>query len=513
MMYDIRSKIEKMRKLAFIYLLLLLAGCKKNEEILPLENSLNEDLSSYVEIASVGLGGLGAAEVTAFDEKTKRLFAVNNSSVNKIDVLDIVNPAAPKLVGSILMQPYGGFVNSVDVKDGKLAAAIESVNKQANAKVVIFDTETLRPLKTITVGALPDMITYSKDGNFILTANEGEPNDSYTDDPIGSVSIINVKNGYSVTNIDFAGFNSKLSSLSEKGFRVFGPGLSLAKDVEPEYITTSEDGKTAWVTLQENNAIAEIDIRSATIRTIYPLGFKNYAVNGNNVDLSDRDGGIRFSNASVFGVYMPDAISSMQFEGKTYLFTANEGDAREYTGFSEIKRVNQVALDPVAFPNGAALKADAVLGRLNMTTTLGDKDKDGDFDEIYSLGSRSFTVWDASTGNLVWDSKDQLDRESFTLGLYDDARSDDKGSEPEAITIGRVGSKVIAIVGLERADAFAIYDVTNPTAPIFIKMYKTGDAPEGVLFIPASKSPIQQSLIVVSSENDGFVKIYKANKQ
>jgi hypothetical protein len=98
------------------------------------------------------------------------------------------------------------------------------------------------------------------------------------------------------------------------------------------------------------------------------------------------------------------------------------------------------------------------------------------------------------------------------LGLYDDARSDDKGSEPEAITIGRVGSKIIAIVGLERADAFAIYDVTNPTAPIFIKMYKTGDAPEGVLFIPASKSPIQQSLIVVSSENDGFVKIYKANK-
>jgi hypothetical protein len=244
-----------------------------------------------------------------------------------------------------------------------------------------------------------------------------------------------------------------------------------------------------------------------------PLGFKNYAIPGNSVDMSDRDSKVSFSTYPVFGVYMPDAIVNLRFNGKTFLLTANEGDAREYTGFSEIKRLNQVLLDPTAFPNAAELSADPVLGRLNITTTLGDKDKDGDFEEIYSLGSRSFSIWDASTGLQVWDSKDQLDREAFTLGLYDDARSDDKGAEPEAITLGRVGSKTIAIIGLERADAFAIYDVTNPLQPVFVKMYKTGDAPEGVLFIPASKSPIQQSLIVVSSENDGFIKIYKANKQ
>lgn len=502
-----------MKKVLFVCSLVLLFSCKKNEEIVPLEFTLSEDLSSYSEAASIGLGGAGAAEITTFDPLTKRLFAVNNSAVNKIDVIDISNPSAPKVVASISMQPYGGFVNSVDVYDGKLAACIESLNKQAPGKVVVFDTESLVPLKSITVGALPDMVTYSEDGNFILTANEGEPNDSYTDDPIGSVSIINVKNGYTVTNVDFAGFASKVAELSSKGFRVFGPGLNISKDVEPEYITTSEDGRLAWVTLQENNAIAELDIRSATVRAIYPLGFKNYALAGNTVDVSDRDSKISFGSANVFGVFMPDAIASMKYQGKTYLFTANEGDAREYTGFSEIKRVNQVVLDPVAFPNAAALRADAVLGRLNMTTTLGDKDKDGDFDEIYSLGSRSFSVWDASTGSLVWDSKDFLDRETFTLGLYDDARSDDKGSEPEAITLGRVGAKTIAIVGMERADAMAIYDVTDPTAPVFVKMYKTGDAPEGVLFIPASKSPIQQSLIVVSSENDGFVKIYKATKQ
>ncbi len=502
-----------MRKVLFVFSLAILFGCKKNEEILPLEFTVSEDLSSYVEIASIGLGGLGAAEISTYDDKSKRLFAVNNSAINKIDVIDLSNPAAPKVIASILMQPYGGFVNSVDVYDGKLAAAIESVNKQAPGKVVVFDAATLVPVKTISVGALPDMVTYSKDGNFILTANEGEPNDSYTDDPIGSVSIINVKNGYTVTNVDFSGFVGKLPELAAKGFRVFGPGLNFSKDVEPEYITTSEDGKTAWVTLQENNAIAELDIRSATVRIIYPLGFKNYTVAGNNVDVSDRDGRISFGTANVFGMYQPDAISSLRYEGKTYLFTANEGDSREYTGFTEMQRVSAAILDPVAFPNAAALKADAVLGRLNMTKTLGDKDKDGDYDEIYSLGARSFSVWDASNGNLVWDSKDFLDRESFTLGLYDDLRSDDKGAEPEAITLGRVGTKTIAIVGMERSDAFAIYDVTNPTSPVFVKMYKTGDAPEGILFIPASKSPIQQSLIVVSSENDGFVKIYKATKQ
>lgn len=502
-----------MRKVLFVFSLAILFGCKKNEEILPLEFTVSEDLSSYAEIASIGLGGLGAAEISTYDDKSKRLFAVNNSAINKIDVIDLSNPAAPKVIASILMQPYGGFVNSVDVYDGKLAAAIESVNKQAPGKVVVFDAATLVPVKTISVGALPDMVTYSKDGNFILTANEGEPNDSYTDDPIGSVSIINVKNGYTVTNVDFSGFVGKLPELAAKGFRVFGPGLNFSKDVEPEYITTSEDGKTAWVTLQENNAIAELDIRSATVRIIYPLGFKNYAVAGNNVDMSDRDGRISFGTANVFGMYQPDAISSLRYEGKTYLFTANEGDSREYTGFTEMQRVSAAILDPVAFPNATALKADAVLGRLNMTKTLGDKDKDGDYDEIYSLGARSFSVWDASNGNLVWDSKDFLDRESFTLGLYDDLRSDDKGAEPEAITLGRVGTKTIAIVGMERSDAFAIYDVTNPTSPVFVKMYKTGDAPEGILFIPASKSPIQQSLIVVSSENDGFVKIYKATKQ
>ena len=513
---EIFAKIDKMRKILLASIFLFALSCKKdNLPDEPLENLVNEDLTSYQEIGSLGLGGLGAAEITAYDPISKRLFAVNNGATNKIDVIDLSNPDRATVINSIALVTYGGYVNSVDVYDGKLAAAIESTNKQANGKVVVFNTATLAEIKVIEVGALPDMITFTKDGQYILTANEGEPNDAYTVDPEGTVSIIKVAD-YTVRTINFSALESQLATLAAKGFRIYGPGKNFIKDIEPEYITVSNDSKTAWITLQENNAIAELDIVAGSFRKIMPLGFKNYGQTGNEIDPSDRDSKIEFNTLynNVFGMYQPDGIAQYTFNGIPYLLTANEGDAREYTGFTEMRRTSSSLniLDPTKFPNASTLKTDAQLGRLNITTTLGDTDSDGDFDALYSLGARSFSVWNGLTGDQVYDSKNELDKKAFEIQVYDDGRSDDKGVEPEGIAIGRVGSKQIAIIGLERADAFAIYDITNPTTPLFIKMFKTGDAPEGVLFIPASKSPIQQSLIVVSSENDGFIKIYKANK-
>ena len=504
-----------MKQLKFLYLLLItvtIFSCRKEDVAPPLENTQNEDLSGYTEIVSIGLGGVGAAEITAFDSETDRLFAVNNSTENKIDVLDMSNPALVKVIKSISMLPYGGYVNSVAVSNGKLAAAIESTNKQAAGKIVVFNTSTYAEIKSINVGALPDMVTFSPDGKYIISANEGEPSNDYLNDPEGSVSIIKVAD-YSVTTLNFASFESQLASLASKGFRIFGPGKNFVKDIEPEYVTVSDDSRTAYVTLQENNAIAEIDLMTATIKKITPLGFKDYSLAANAIDVSDRDNKIEFANFSkVYGMYMPDAIAYFNYNGTPYLFTANEGDSREYTAFTEMKRVKDVSLDATNFPTATTLKTDAVLGRLNITTTLGDTDGDGDFDALYSLGSRSFSVWNATTGSQVFDSKNELDIKAKDLAIYDDGRSDDKSVEPESVTIGRVGSKSIAIIGLERADAFAIYDITIPTAPVFIKMYKTGDAPEGLLFIPASKSPINQSLIVTSNENDGTIKIYKTTK-
>ena len=492
-------------------LLFFIYSCSDHQ----LDPSSGENPASFTEIGSIDIGDTGAAEISAYDPVTGRLFVVNNfvmgnNPVNKIDVIDMSNPSAMKVIASISMAPYGGAVNSVSVYKGKLAAAIESLNKQETGKVVVFNTIDYKELKVISVGALPDMITFSPDGRFIITANEGEPNDAYTVDPVGSVSIISVEDNYSVVNLDFASFAPQQAALMAKGLRIYGPNADFARNLEPEYVTVSDDSKTAWVTLQENNAIAKINLVSKSVTAIFPLGFKDYNLDMNAIDVSDQDNAIALKKWPVFGIYEPDAISVFESGGVPYLFTANEGDAREYTGFTEMRRVssNATVLDPVIFPNATTLKLPAQMGRLNHTTTLGNTDADPDFEAIYSLGARSFSVWNGNDGNLVFDSKNDLEQRCITAGVYDDGRSDDKGVEPEGMALGQVGGKKLAFIGMERADAVGIYDVSNPKAPVFLQLVKCGDAPEGVLFIPATASPTKKSLLIVSSENDGVVKVY-----
>ncbi|PKB18193.1 choice-of-anchor I family protein [Flavobacterium sp. 5] len=494
-------------------ILFLIIGCEKNDDSNDSsEEMVNENPSTFKEIGSLTIGGTGAAEISAYDETTKRLFTVNNSSTNKIDVIDISDPTKPTLVASIDLAPYSGAANSVTTFNGKLAVAMESkINKQDPGKVVVFETSNYALVKEVTVGALPDMITYSHDGKFILTANEGEPNDDYSQDPDGSVSIIDIASNYAVTTLNFASFSSELATLKTKGFRIASATNNFAADIEPEYITVSADSKTAWVTLQENNGIAKIDLTTKKITQIFPLGYKDYSLAENAIDISDKDGAIAFNTWKLKGMFQPDAISNFEMNNVQYLVTANEGDAREYSAFTDVKRINNssVVLDPAIFPNAVALKADASMGRLNINTKMGDIDGDGDFDELVGFGARSFSIWNGATGQLVFDSKNELDRKANDFGVYDDGRSDDKGAEPEAVYTAKMGDKQILFVGLERADAVMMYDISIPTAPKYLQALKTGDAPEGVFYIPASKSPTKRSLLVVSSEGDGTVKIYQ----
>lgn len=497
----------RLKFLPGLLLLAVLAACDHTDHPFP-----HEQASDFTEISTTDLGEVGAAEISAFDPATNKLFTVTNSgSSTQIDVLDFSNPALPVRIGSIDISPYGGGVNSVAVSDGKLAAAVEGFVKTDAGKVVIFKTTDYTVIKQVAAGALPDMLTYSPDGKYILSANEGEPSDDYTNDPAGTVSIISVKDDYAVTTLDFSGFASQQSALQAKGLRVFGPGASFAQDMEPEYLAIAQDSRTAWVTLQENNAIAKIDIRTKSITDIFPLGFKSYNLDANAIDPSDKDNAISLRKANAKSIYQPDAIAMFENGGLPFLFTANEGDVREYTAFAENKRIKDLALDAIAFPDGAELKKDANLGRLNVTKTMGDTDGDGDYDELYSFGARSFSVWNGYNGKLIYDSKNELENKTIEAGVYDDGRSDDKGVEAEGVTLGYVGKRVIAFVGMERSDAIALYDVTNPYNPAFIKLLPTGDAPEGLLFIPAKDSPTKKSLLVVSSENDGTVKVYQTN--
>ncbi|HWV70861.1 MAG TPA: hypothetical protein VN040_04065 [Pseudosphingobacterium sp.] len=205
---------------------------------------------------------------------------------------------------------------------------------------------------------------------------------------------------------------------------------------------------------------------------------------------------------------MPDAIAVLETNGTPFLFTANEGDAREYDAFEELDRIKNVTLDPTSFPDAAALQKDEMLGRLNITTTLGDNDHDGDFETLYSLGARSFSVWNGNDGVQVYDSKNELDKKATEAGFYDDGRSDDKSIEPEGITIGKVGNTNVAFVGMERADAVAIYNIDDPSHPKFLQILQSGDAPEGIMMVKAEDSPTKKTLLIVSSEEDGVIKVY-----
>jgi len=274
----------------------LVTSCNDDDDGTPLNPIVAENVSSFKEIAQITIGGgqAGAAEITAYDAKSQKLFVVNNAGASTIEVVDFANPASLKLLQNIVLT--NGAVNSVAAYNGILAAAVENANKQANGTVEIYDTETLNLIESVTVGALPDMVTFSPDGNYIVTANEGEPSDDYSNDPEGSVSIISVNNNYSVITAGFGGFAAQQASLQNNGLRVFGPNSSLTQDLEPEYVTISSDSKTAWVSIQENNAIAKVDLVSGQITNLHLLGFKDYGLAENAIDVSDRDNVVQFKS-------------------------------------------------------------------------------------------------------------------------------------------------------------------------------------------------------------------------
>lgn len=488
---------------------------------------------------STGIFDKSAAEISAYDADSQRLFVVNGDS-KAIDVLSIADINNPQLVGDIDVTALGRAANSVAVFDGLVAVAIEANVKQDAGVIGFYAADTLSLLGMQTVGALPDMLTFTPDGRKVMVANEGEPNDDYSMDPEGSVSIIDLADGVAsatVTTVGFTQFNDEKEALNAEGVRVFGPNATVAQDLEPEYIAVSADSKTAWVSLQENNALAIVDIEAASIEALVSLGVKKHADVGNELDASDKDDAINIQNWPVLGMYQPDAIATYAIAGETYVLTANEGDSRDYDGFSEEVRVEDLSLNPIVFaPDAAELQKRENLGRLKTTTATGDFDNDGQHDRIYSYGARSFSIRN-SQGELVWDSGS--DFADMLASRYPDNfnasndknrvdnRSDDKGIEPEAITTYSHNEQVFAYIGLERFGGVMVYEVTDPEAPVFVSyqldrnfqidpeddLEGAGDlGPEGLLVIPAEDSPSGQPLLVVASEVSGTVTIYSINQ-
>lgn len=495
------------------------------------------------------------AEIVTFDPASKRAFVVNAFS-GKIDVLELQDPAQPKWLFAIDVSDIGGDANSVAVKQGRVAIAVAARVKTDPGYVAFYNVQGQRQ-SVVEVGALPDAVTFSPDGRYLLVANEGEPNDDYAIDPEGSVSIIDISGEVAslkqthVRTADFRHFNGREDELRARGVRIYGPGSSAAQDFEPEWIEVTSDSQTAYVCLQENNAIARVDIPTASVTHVMPLGFKDWSAagpwSGRGFDASDRDGGINLRQWPVFGMFQPDTIKLLEVDGTTYLLGANEGDAREWGNWTEEARVADLRLDPAAFPNAAELQKPENLGRLVVTTTLGvanDCDPSARemnateacvYNALYALGGRSMAVWRVTEDSLelVYDTGSQM--EETTAQLYPkyfnadhqdqskqlDKRSTSKGPEPEGMAVGVIDGRTYAFVGLERVGGIMVYDVTNPLETEFIQYINTRDfaigedatadhtqadlGPEGLCFVPGSESPDPQGrpLLIVGNEVSG----------
>ncbi|MEZ8677270.1 choice-of-anchor I family protein [Vibrio splendidus] len=466
-----------------------------------------------------------AAEIVSYDSCTDKLYVVN-AQAQKVDVLSMNADSAPTSEGSIDLQSATvasgidiGAANSVSTHQGLVAVAIENVDKQQDGIIALYRSDTLELITTYAAGALPDMVSFSKDGSYIASANEGEPNADYSIDPEGSVTLVDLTNGplqAKVTQIDFEAFNqgqSRHAELTDK-VRISAPNATVAQDLEPEYLTFADNGKL-YVALQENNALAAIDVASAQVDAILGLGGKPW--DNAKLDASNKDKNIGNlqSYAMLEGLYMPDSITSYSVDGNTYIVTANEGDGREYgikttqemcdeKGFewdgddykgtenyttekdfciAYVDEVRGKKLDVDAnHPLVGALKDNNQLARLKVIKPQGTLAAD---QKVQAFGSRSFSIWDES-GELVFDSGDDfarivLEQDPANFNSTNDNnqsgddRSDDKGAEPEAIEVAEINGKHYAFIGLERQGGIMVYDVTQPKSASFISYLNNRD--------------------------------------
>ena len=488
---------------------------------------------------STGLFDEGGSEITAYDPATRRLFVVN-SGAGTVDVVDIEDPSAPARVARL----DAPGANSVAVHDGLVAVAEEADPRTDPGTVAFHDATTLAEVGRVTVGALPDMVTFTRNGDRAVVANEGEPTGYCADDvdPEGSISVIDLRRGpagATVATAHFHAWDGREDELNASGVRIFGPNASASQDLEPEYVATSTNSRTAWVTLQENNAVATVDLRSATVTAVTPLGLKDHSRGGNGLDASDRDGAATIATWPVHGMYQPDGVDQYQVKGHPYLVMANEGDAREYDCFpgvdgeeTEEVRVKDLTLDPLAVPGAADLQDDEAIGRLNVTSTS-PQGANG-YTELWSFGARSVTVRDAVSGAVTWDSGDAFEQVTASVQptLFNannddndsfDSRSDNKGPEPEGVDLGTIRGRTYAFVGLERQGGIVVVDVTDPVDGRVVgfasnrstdpdadaEAGEAGDlGPEGVLFVPGEDSPTGEPLLVVGNEVSGTTTVW-----
>jgi hypothetical protein len=520
--------------------------------------------------------GASAGEIIAFDPGTDRLFVSSSSltlsgsggttaiagGVHQVNIFGIGADAQKTDLGVInFSDAFGGAANmrglsSVAVDPlGRFGVAtlIPTNNATTPGKLGFFNLSTGAVIGTVDVGYHPDSVTFSADGSRLVVVNEGEfnPNVSAGGLPYvgtnagnvnapGSISYLNVAGigsgnlndlpGLAVTTRDFSAGNlaagvsidtlrnANLPALGTSGtFINTVPVFNTAapEAIEPEF--ASVVGDKVYVSLQDNNALAVFDFTADKWVEAKNLGTISQTIDATDQNASGATENVISISKTVAGLPMPDTVGTYTVAGKTYVVTANEGDARvddrDISRFGDTggndSMNNLVDTNaPSNFPiTGTGERALDQLGRLNVSRIDGDGDGDGKIDTPTMIGTRSFSIFEQTEAGLtrVYDSGSFLETHIAASGGWVDSRSDDKGPEPEGLTVAMIGGNVYLFIGMERTGHIMMFDVTDPTAVAFMSSVLVPGAarPEGFNFVSAANSPTGTNILIVGFEGDG----------
>lgn len=469
------------------------------------------------------------AEISDFMPDKKLLFVVGGEKV--LEIVDLKNPAFPKKVAEVKIP---GNASSVSVHGNLVAVSLIEDEAWKGGQVQVMNYgDSLEVLGTYRVCSQPDMIKWTPDGKNLLVACEGSPSDDFAEDPEGGVGILSVTEASAAAwtrpELNVARFdNLDTTALKASGVRVTGT-QGFVRSLEPEYITVSEDSRTAWVSLQENNALAKVDVATKKVAAVYPLGYVDHSKAGSGLDaVSDKE--IRIENYPLRGLRQPDGIASFSLGGKNYVLTANEGaPVNDYKAWTDettpAMLAQQEVLDRKVFTDSLLKELqNLTVSALERCNRAPDKTPNGKCPYLYTFGGRSVSLFDGSNGKLLWDSGDLFERATARIApdyfnwnskktkVKMDSRSSDKGCEPENVTVGVVNHKRYVFVGLERTGGVAVFDMTNLDAPVLVDLLvdPLERGPEGILFISADNSPVAgQALLIVGFEYSKSLAIYR----
>uniref|UniRef100_UPI0025B88805 choice-of-anchor I family protein n=1 Tax=Luteitalea sp. TaxID=2004800 RepID=UPI0025B88805 len=472
----------------------------------------------------------GGARGLAFDGG---FFHVVNVAQGSVDVFRVGPNGQEALAAQFDLVPAIGRPLSVAARSGVVAVTYTALDSIGPGGVAVFDRDATGALVlrgTVLVGVWPDMLRFSPDGAAVYVAVTGVQALAQAPDAPGGVAVVSLTGALDASAVRFIGFSAfdgQEAALRSAGIRVF-PGQVPSIDFEPEYIAVDPGTGELLVTLQEANAVGRLNLTSGAW-TLLPLGTVDHRVAGQGFDASDRDAGIAIAAWPVRGMRMADGIAAFTAGGRTYFVTANEGQVRDTGVYTDQVRLSNVVLNPGVFPNAAALSNNVNLGRLAVSAIDGDTDGDGLVEEVFSFGSRSFTVFDAG-GRVMFESGaqfEQLIADRFASrfnadGAVDafnpsappsvDSRSDNSGPEPESVALATIGGRTFAFIGLERDGGIVVQDVTVPLQPRFVTFIDSraaGDfGPEDIVVIPAAQSATGQPQVAIAYEYSGTVAVY-----